>query len=417
MWMLFKMAARNLLRNRRRSLINAVVIVISVASVVLALGFFKGMEDQMIDNLIRTKTGHIQIHSEGYVEREKEDEEIALELSIDDPSQLKELLKKDPSVEDVTSRIKFVGTVSNGIDSMPTLGIGIEPVSEPRVSSLVQVTQERGRYLASGDEASILIGKEMTILLNAELGDILTIATETAYGAVNAMDFEVVGIFRANLPEYERMMVFIPITQAQQLLDMGRGVSEIAMTIDDPDNDDKVKEGLQQSIGGSISGLEFHTWRDLEGDAIAIARAKLKGFMIILFFVFVIVASIIINTMLMAVLERTREVGMMLAMGIKRSQVVILFLFEGLILGLTSSLVGCAIGGLITEYFTTTGISMGMDMESWGMPLTGQYFYTSFKASMLFTALIFGIILVIIATLYPAYKASKLKPIDAIRHI
>ena len=241
----------------------------------------------------------------------------------------------------------------------------------------------------------------------------MTILTRTKYDTYQALDLRVKGILKTEDPKIDWAAVVIPLGLGQESLDMGKGVTEIDIKLKDPARIEEFRDMLAKDI----KGVEIATWKDLSADVIAIAQAKRGGTSVLLFSVFIIALIGISNTILLAAFERTREIGMMAAMGMRRGQIVRLFVLEGAMIGVLGSITGCLLGILLNIPLVKYGINWGIlmrDIGDVGYRITGAS-RGVWNINMIVLAFVAGIVISALTSIYPARVASKMEPTEALR--
>ncbi|MDW8110415.1 MAG: FtsX-like permease family protein [Candidatus Bipolaricaulota bacterium] len=407
MWVFLKLAARNLLRNKRRSAITFVAIGLGLALVLIFYGFIQGVDKQFTDDFIKAQTGHIQIHAQGYREKARL---MPLDIAIQDFETVTRRLKELPGVRSVAPRIRFPVVVSTGSESIGVLGLGIDPQAERDGIVATKITQ--GKYL-SGERGYALIGTKLADDLGLKLGDLLTLMATTARGALNAIDVEIGGIFTTGYSQYDDSILILSLADAQRLLRMSGQVTEIILMLDSTDQTERVARQIQQ--GFSEDGLEVQTWQELGAAIFSLLEAR-RQLMAILSMVVILIAALgIVNTMLMSVFERIREIGTLMALGMTPGEIRGLFLLESAILGAAGGLMGVGIGGALLKYFSVVGLTITQASQFVNLPI-GTTFYAEFSWGMLAMFFVFAEGVAVLAALYPAYIASKQEPVQALRH-
>jgi putative ABC transport system permease protein len=407
--MLFKLAFRNIFRHFTRTFLTFLAIAIGLMFLILMDSMLTGIDQESFDRIINYETGHIKIFDRGY----REDEEnLPLDKSIDKPGAIIKGLEKYPNVAGVTSRINFRLMLSDGVDQYPAVGIAVSPTDDQTVFLLKQAV-EKGEFFTAEDEESILLGEGVAEDFGVDVGDYMTILTRTKYDTYQALDLRVKGILKTEDPKIDWAGVVIPLGLGQESLDMGEGVTEIDIKLKAPD---KI-EAFRDMLAKEIPAMEIATWKDLAADVIAIAQAKRGGTAVLLFSVFLIALIGISNTILLAAFERTREIGMMAAMGMRRGQIVRLFVLEGAMIGVFGSITGCLLGILLNIPFIKYGINWGMymrDIGDVGYRITGVS-RGVWNINMIVIAFIAGIIISALTSIYPARVASRMEPTEALR--
>jgi putative ABC transport system permease protein len=405
---LIKLAFRNIFRHFTRTFLTFLAIALGLALLIIMDSMLIGIDQESFDKIINYETGHIKIFDKGY----REDEEnLPLDRSIDRPGSIIRELEKDPNVAGVTSRINFRIMLSDGVDQFPAVGIAIDP-KDDRSVFLLEQSVEKGEFF-DGDEEAMLVGEGLAEDFGVDVGDYLTVLTRTKYDTYQALDLRIKGILRTEDPKIDWSAIVIPLGLGQESLDMGRGVTEIDIKLKDPE---KTKE-FRDMLAKEITGVEVATWQDLAEDVIAIAQAKRGGSAFLLFSVFLIALIGISNTILLAAFERVREIGMMAAMGMRRRQIIRLFVLEGAMIGMMGSIAGCLLGVLLNIPFVKYGINWGFmmrDVGDFGYRITGVS-RGVWNPTMIIGAFIFGIVISALTSIYPARVASRMEPTEALR--
>ena len=408
--MLLKLAFRNIFRHFTRTFLTFLAIALGLAMLIIIDSMLTGIDQESFDKIINYETGHIKIFDRRY----REDEEnFPLNKSIEDPASLIKRVGMDPEVAGVTARINFRIMLSDGIDQYPAVGIAINLKDDQSVFLLKQAVA-KGEFLV-GTEEAMLVGEGLAKDFGVDVGDYLTVLTRTKYDTYQAIDLRIKGLLRTEDPKIDWAAVVIPLDLGQESLDMGKGVTEIDIKLKDPA---RIQE-FRDMLAKDIPGMEVATWKDLAADVVAIAQAKRGGTSFILFSVFVIALIGISNTILLAAFERTREIGMLAAMGMRRGQIVRLFVLEGAMIGVLGSITGCLLGSLINIPFVKYGINWGFvmrDVGDIGYRVTGVS-RGVWNINMIVTAFIAGIVISALTSIYPARVASRMEPTEALKRV
>ncbi|MFH1576391.1 MAG: FtsX-like permease family protein [Candidatus Margulisiibacteriota bacterium] len=406
--MLLKLAFRNIFRHFTRTFLTFLAIALGLALLIIIDSMLTGIDQESFDRIINYETGHIKIFDRGY----REDEEnLPLDKSIEDPSKIVAKIAKDAEVAGITSRINFRIMLSDGIDQYPAVGFAVNPKDDQSVFLLKQAVA-KGEFL-KGNEEAMLLGEGLAEDFGVDVGDYMTVLTRTKYDTYQAIDLRIKGILKTEDPKIDYAAVVIPLGLGQESLDMGKNVTEIDIKLKDPARTQEFRDMLAKDI----PGLEVVTWQDLAADVIAISQAKRGGTSFILFSIFVIALIGISNTILLAAFERTREIGMMAAMGMRRGQIVRLFVMEGAMIGVLGSITGCLLGILINIPFVKYGLNWGFlmrDVGDIGYRVTGVS-HGVWNINMIVIAFVAGIVISALTSIYPARVASKMEPTEALR--
>jgi len=431
MWTLLRMAFRNVFRFKRRSFITFTAVSLGLAMLIMSITLMNGIDRQSISNIINCQTSHLKIFKKGYFDKR---DELPMDLTIREMAEIHKAIGDVPDVTASENRILFGAGLIKGMDELPCLGVAVEPERDPDLFNIKE-SLVKGEWLEPGD-VKMLVGETLARDIGISVGDLVTVrlitSTDKNDFSWNAVDMEVKGIFDSGNPNVDSGRIIIPLRAAQEALSMDNGdsnndggeVTEIVVRLNS--HDDSVvtgaKERIREKLKGFRDDLEVREWKELAGAFLAISAVKTKRSAVIILVILAIASMGIVNTMLMAVMERTREIGMMAAMGMKKSEIMRLFILEGGIIGLIGSLLGCVIGGLISWYLEVEGWSLAGFGESMQKitqsvyPIKGA-FYADLTFDVLLMVFIFGTLIAVVASIYPARKAVKMKPVEALRHI
>lgn len=419
---LIKLGMRNIFRFKKRTFITLSAVSIGLALLIIGITMMNGVDKHSISNIINSQTSHLKIFKKGYFE---EKDELPTDKVLNESNMLMEKIRKLDSVVGAERRIMFPGSLIKGSDELPCIGVGIEPEFDPLVFNIKESIIE-GEWIEEG-EYQIIIGKNFAEDLSLGVGDIVTARVITSrvdnQFTWNAVDFEIKAIFDTSNPNVNSGFVFLPIEAAQEAMSLGSDVTEIVIRLN-TDDSEKIKEVqniLQNEIDDSSLEYSVFSWEQLAGDFLAISKMKTKNTTMMIMIMLFIASMGIINTMLMAVLERTREIGMMMALGMKKSQIKKVFLFEGGFIGVLGSLLGCILGALGSWYLEVYGISLRAFGETYTEVVAAFYplkdtFYADLTFEPLFYTFLLGTFISVAATYYPASRAAKMDPVEALRH-
>jgi len=422
---ILKMAFRNIGRNKRRTMLSAVAISIAVMVIVFMQGYIGGMTDSMFDSLIKIETGHIEIaHPEYYDKKDM----MPLEYMVGgydngDYRELFPVLESVDGVDIVVPRIKFGVLLSFQGRSQSALGLGIDAKTESKITAFDKIMVE-GQYLGDDENAkSVIIGKALADKLNIKMDDRLTILARTAYDSLKGMTFRVTGIFRYGISGLDSKLFYIPIGSAARLLEMGDGVSQLILMVGKPENADKLADVISaklQDAGKTAATLEGELpyevvpWQR-QGGFLSMIKSATSMYRWIYIFLLILASSVIINTTMMVIYERIREIGTIGALGMTRGQIVLLFVIEAIIISAIGSFMGTAAGGGLDFFFHKTGINIqALTGGSMDMPTT-DIIYPRFGFLLLVWSFLFGVVVASIAAFIPSRRAAKIEPVEALR--
>jgi len=406
-----KLGLRNLTRQKRRNIITAMVIAYAFFAYLLMDSLMNGMEEMSFENIKDLETGNIQIvHSDYWEERE----ELPLENLVYLDQDVEESLKNINGLSGISPELRFVANLNNGIDELPILGLGMDPDRYQEVFTT-------GEYLVDGSMFSLgenkaVIGEKTAQLMDLKINDYITLLVRTKEDTFNTIDVEIAGIVNTTHPMVNSGTVFVPLDIAQQALNVENRVSLIAIKIN-PGYEESVTGTLNQNFKRKNLNLKAYSWRESAATVIALSTAKKAGIGVILLVVLLIGIIGIINNVILSALERTEEIGMMKALGMKEMEIVSVFMVEATGIGIIGGLIGCLLGAIGVGWLVKYGfdLSYAGDMTNYGIPILNKlYGVWNFSAfSFLF---ILGIIIALLSSIVPAYWAAHKDPVKAIYH-
>lgn len=410
---MLKLAWRNLARNRKRTWISAITVAFAVFLLQLSYAMLIGLEDQSFDNLINYQTGHAKIYAAGYFE---EREDLTLDYLLTDSGDLQQKLENVTGVAGVTSRITFAAQLSDGSEQLPVFGIGIQVAGSDDAVFRIPQTIVAGRYPEAGDEG-MLLGSGLAEFFDVEAGDWLTVLAKTKNGAYEALDLEILGLIGTGNPAIDRSTIMLPLETARYMLDMDTQSTEIALRFAPSAGLSGTMQRIQHVLDENAA-VDLKSWQEVEEDFMALVQSKRMGSTIMLG-LFVLIAVVgITNTILMASFERTREVGTLMAIGLRGSGIRKMFLIEGGLMGLLGGAIGIVLSVGIIGYFAVKGIDLSAmygDMDT-GYPIK-DVFYMAFEPGYMIASWLVTGLLAAGASLYPAARASRQDPAEALRYV
>jgi len=404
---LLKLSIRNVFRNTRRSMLTGTSIMFSVAVLIFAWSFIEGTIKDMTNAYIQFQSGHIRVLTEEFAKQERV---MPLQYSIPDYLTVQKKVASVPGVKIVTGRLKFGVLLDYEGATKQTMGVGIDPAAEESILELSK-NMVQGRAIRSGSD-EVNIGVNMARDLKMKLGDILTVVTQTAYGSMSAKNFVVVGIYDFDSPTIDRKIFLIPIESAQYLLDLSGSASEIFIIANKAEAARLVAQKISAALG---SGYRATAWQD-QGAIYFLLELVRYIYLIILIIIVLMSAFTILNTMFMAVLERTREIGMMKALGMTNRQMIAMVMLEALVLGALASFIGALLGAGMSYYSSTHGLDMSKTVENMDFP-TFNVYYGDFSWKYILVSSIIGMVCSVLAAIFPALRAAKLEPTEALHEI
>lgn len=406
----WRFAWRNIWRNKRRTILTMCAIGFGASLIVFSVGLQLGQYDLMISGSTRIYQGLVQVQKNGYLD------EARMRNSIPDAQTLGNKIRKETGIKDIAVRANGFALVSSKERTYGVAVIGVETQHEGNVSIIPGLVKE-GRYLADDNANEIVIGRSLAKNLKITIGDELTILGSGRDGSIAATILPVVGIFDSGSRDLDRSLVQIPINSFQEVFSMENHAHAIVIYHENADLVEPLKLQLQKLINPISQDLVALGWDQIQpGIKESIELDYSSGWFMYIVLVAIITFSIM-NTFLMSVLERTREFGIMLALGFKPINIGKLVMMEALILTIFALIIGTLIGVAVNYYFLINGLTFeGMEeiAAQYNMPatITPQI---SIESSLLGPAVI--LIFTLLAALYPAMKIRNLEPVEAMRHI
>lgn len=408
---LLQIAWRNLWRNKRRSLIVAFSIGFGILAMILSIGFMNGFNNQMVENTINTSLGHIAIHQNGWQKNPK------LEKNFHIDQKMISAVKQLPNIAAYAPRVKVQGIVRSSAAARGVMINGIDPLLESKVSRLQDYTsKEKGSaYFAIGDEEAVLISQTLATKLDLRIGEKLVVMVQDKNMEIVGVGLTIKGIYQTPIDTFDKFMIFVPIGYLQKITGIGNNVTELNILL----NDKKTVDLAQTFLKGKItnSSLEILSWKDMAPNLVS--AIKLFDSMVYIFFaiVFITVIFSVANTMIMAIMERFHELGVMKSIGTKPSWIFWLIIFEAVNLGFVGLFIGTFSGLGIVKFMSWYGIDFSVFSESMRVWGTGSIIYPSIRFKDLFVAMLIVLVTTVLAAIYPAIKATRIKPLEALNHI
>ena len=409
--LLLKLAWRNVWRNRRRTLLVVLAMGFMMSFLVMYDGMLLGFEDAVYGNAIKLSGGNVQVRAEGYEDSYSPNPMLPMGDGLDVVAAAKDL----PNVEAVLRHANTGGLVSNREGVFPVGIFGIEPEIEAAVNPIFQ--EEfliDGRMLQSDDEDAVFIGKGLADAMQVGVGDRISMSGKSAHEEMRKRTMTIVGIYDVNLASLERQGVYISLSEAQHLYELGNNLTEVIIYAEVTGREEPIVEALN----ASLTGYEVTTWHTAIPElssTVEMKNAVMTGFSIVILGI----ASIgLFNILLMAIYERTQEIGLLGAIGLKPRQIATLFLYEGIMIGLIGAVVGTIMGYLINSVIGIFGLNYGafVDMVDY-MALMGTHIYPTFDLNLTLQRAGLLAIISAIAAFYPAIEASRREPADALHHV
>ena len=399
------LSIRNIFRNTRRTIITILSIVAGFAAMACLGGFIEFSFEGLRESTIRSQIGHLQIYAEGYSEKRVSDPEAVM---INNPAPLIEAIGDLPEVELVTPRLSFSGLGSAGSDVVNMQVIGVDLAKELAFSSFEVVVD--GRRLRGRDTDGGIVGEQLLKGLDANVGDWVTILTNSTEGVLNAVDFRIVGVVRTGSVEFDSVFVKIPLELAQRVRET-EGVDRLIVLLHETDDLDAAQPRIESLLARHGFAYELLQWTDLAGFYNAVVRLYTGLFRVFSGIIGIVVVFAVANTMIMSVFERTNEIGVLRAIGMSRSRLVAMFLLEGIWIGILGSVLGAGTSWCIAEGLEASG---GITMPP--PPGSTDGFQAFFTITPKTYAVAFLVVFTatLLSSLYPAFAASRVRIVEAL---
>jgi ABC-type lipoprotein release transport system permease subunit len=405
--MVVKLAFRNLVRHLRRTLLTVTAIALGTGLALFSIGLGDGGHFQMIENGVRIGQGHLTVQKEGFLESP------STSLYVEDPNPFIAVIRKSPYVEKTFPRIRGEGILATAAGAEGVMFQGIDP-SFPGEATIFRKSLAEGKFLTGYDDASVVLGAKLADRLKLKLGKKVVLTTQDATGEITSTLLRVRGIFRTGSGTIDGNICLIPLGNIQKVLSMGEGITSIAVYLKNPFKQEQALAEIGSQLPQGSSRL--YQWQVLQPDLrdyVVIDDAF--GYMIYAI-ILLIVAIGVLNTVLMSVMERRREIGILTAVGMESNQVMRMILVETVFITLIGIIFGLAIGLGINWYFSTYGLDLSKwSAEEWSLAGTviDPVLRSHLRPHRVFGLCLAVFLLTVTMGIYPAWKASRTLPVEA----
>jgi ABC-type lipoprotein release transport system permease subunit len=406
MFKVWRIAVRDLGRNKRRSALTTIAVMLGLALVIVLHAFEMGAMQNSIKDNIRVQTGHVQVRGESY---NADKVSLKWEDLLEDPLELAAQAGTLAEVRAAAPVLWASGILGTVEESVGVRVYGIDPSSElvaPFREGLVA-----GEFLVPDDRGGVLISERLAKSLGLATGDDVSLLINTSGEQPDEATFTIRGLYNTGFPAFDESTIFLPLAKAQAFTRVGERASAVVVLLHDQEDADAVASSLR------APGLKLLTWRDLN-QLMLQAMESSMGFLYLIYLIVLAIAAVVVtNTMLMSVFERTREMGILAALGMKGRQIMMMFLLESAMLGAIGVILGVVLGSLGVYYLATEGIHFGemmADVASTQIAY-GETMYAAFQWADTAVISIVCWIIMVLASLYPAWFSTRKEPIDALR--
>lgn len=400
---MLRLSIKNILRNKRRTAITFAMLSFGTALYIFMAGIFEGFDVAALNGVINFESGEIKVRSQKY----DEERVYALDALVDNPQSIISKVKTFPFVKGVTKRFTFFGEMDNSIDSTPVVAVAIDQETDESVFSLK-------KYYVEGDlqPYAAVVGKELANEMGLSVGDYFYLTFRTKSDAYYSLELWISGLLLSPDATSNKSKIFINLNEAQEVTGVKGAVREVNIKTNDLY---KATEYAQQ-MRSEIASADVLSWEETSYALAETLEQKGKIVDVILFFILLIAMIGIINTILISIYEKRREIGTLKALGMLDKEVRNLFISEGFLLGLFGSLLGVALGTLINWYFVVHGFDFGSlnSGSASGMAFIGVV-KSQWSLQAILTPVVFSILVSTLAAYLPARKVMKMQPVDTLR--
>lgn len=398
---------RNLRRNLRRTGLTLASLVIGIGALTFLLAMNEGWLRDARENFVLTFTSHVQVHARGFEESQQ------IQNHMLEPARVTALLEGDPEIRAWTPRLRISGLAAVAGANTAVLVVAVDSERERAVSRLASFIHE-GAWLEPGDRRGLLLGVTLAENLGAEIGDKVVLMAQTAAGDIASEMFRLRGLLRAGAPEVDRTLALIPLESGQRWLELGPGLTDIVIRVARHEATDGVRDRLAAALG---EDYEVMRWMDIDPMIQQWLEFSDAYTWFFLLPVIAVVVAEIINTMLMALYERVREFGLMEALGTRKGQLFAMVLSESLVLVALGGTLGYLCGVAAALHYGKVGIDLSGFADAITFIYMNPILHPVPTAEAALTILGTGLVAALVASLYPAWKATRLNPVEAMREL
>lgn len=409
MTLYLRLAWRNVWRHRRRTFLIAIGMGVTMSLLVFYDGLIGGFEQAIYGNAIQLLGGNIQVHAPGYSEKAGRKPL----LPLDDPDAVVKAAEAHPDVVVASKRIVTGGLVTNREGAFAITIVGVETDKEGKITP-VSSNISSGRYLLPDDADVIVIGRGLANAMEIEVGDRITMVGNTTHEQTRQRTMTVIGIYDVGVPSVEKGTIYVSLAEAQSLFGLEGQVTEVVISL----KQIGLEPGVMDAIETSAPGYEIESWETSIPDLKKTMDMKTGVMSVFGVFMLGIAAIGILNLLMMAVFERTREIGVIGALGLKPREIAILFLTEGILIGLMGAAFGAILGTAINGILGVYGLdySQFSDLTEYTALISGSIYPQLVPLKVLKHAFTVAIIAAL-AALYPALEASRREPAEALHYV
>jgi ABC-type lipoprotein release transport system permease subunit len=404
--MLLKLAWLNIWRNKRRTIITATSVFFAVLLAIIFRSLTDGIYDNMIHNVVSYSSGYLQIHQKGYWD------EQSIDNTFEEDQQLYKELLKNPKVTHLMPRLQTFALASYSNKTKGVLVLGVDPVKEKEVNNLHDKIVA-GKYIESVNDNSVVLGEGLAAQLKLKVNDTLVLLGQGYHASSAAAKFRVKGIIKLGAIELNNNVVYMPLQQSQYMHGAENRLTSVSVMLDKATNLEKLKQSIQESIDSDT--YEVMSWKEMMPEMDQFIEADSTGHNIIIGILYFIISFGLFGTLLMMIFERKHELGILIAIGMKKHLLALVLLLESIMISLIGCFTGVIAGVLLIKWFTIHPVHFTGELkevyEDYGIE---SIIYFSSHEKIFIVQTLIVLLLSILLAFYPGYKVMKLKPVEAI---
>lgn len=404
--MLLKIAWRNIWRNKTRSLVLILSIILGIWAGTFVMAFYYGMSIQQVQQTISSQLSHIQIHHPDFKEN------YDVKYTIPDESEIVTALQSDSSILAYSERLMSVCMVASANASRGVTLLGVDALQENAVTGL-QSKIAKGEYFSDSLKNRVIIGEKLAEKLKVKVNSKIVFTFQDVEGNITSAAFRIIGEYRSHNKTVEENVVYVLSKDLSPLLGITSGKHEIAILLKDAEQTD----AITQQLSATFTQDKIESWKQIAPDLRLVIESFSQYMYIIILIILIALVFGIINTMLMAILERTRELGVLMAVGMNRKRIFSMIMIETIMITCIGGPLGLLLAFITTSVTAHTGIDLGMFTKGFEMYGYSSLVYPQLQTQYYFQILSMVICAALFSSLFPAWRALKLKPVVAIRKI
>jgi ABC-type lipoprotein release transport system permease subunit len=404
--MLLKLAWLNIWRNKRRTIITTTSVFFAVVLAIIFRSLTDGIYDNMIHNVVSYSSGYLQIHQKGYWD------EQSIDNTFEEDDQLYQELLKNPKVTHIMPRLQTFALASYSEKTKGVLVLGIDPVKEKEVNNLHDKIVA-GEYIQDINDNAVVLGEGLASQLKLKVNDTLVLLGQGYHASSAAAKFRVKGLIKLGAIELNNNVVYMPLQQSQYMHGAENRLTSVSVMLDKSTNLEDLKHALQKSI--NTDRYEVMSWKEMMPEMDQFIEADSTGHYIIIGVLYFIISFGLFGTLLMMIFERKHELGILIAIGMKKQLLALVLLLEAIMISLIGCFTGVIAGFLVIKWFTAYPIHFTGELkevyEDYGIE---SIIYFSSHEKIFIVQTLIVLLLSILLAFYPGYKVMKLKPVEAI---